>query len=196
MKTADLLALPAPKAAPLLLGWELRRLTAEGVIGVRIVETEAYHQEEPASHSHRGPTARTAPLFQAGGTIYVYFTYGMHYCLNVVTGIEGTGEGVLIRAAEPLEGLELIRRNRGRQLPDRQLTNGPGKVAQALGITSTAWSGKKFSARTLRLLPPSVPVDPTDIVSSGRIGIRQASDLPWRFYERGNRFVSGPADLL
>ncbi|HET9722139.1 MAG TPA: DNA-3-methyladenine glycosylase, partial [Candidatus Saccharimonadales bacterium] len=99
MKIDAILNLSSLQAAPRLLGWTLCRQTPGGLIKVKIVETEAYHQEDPASHSYRGRTARTWPMFESGGHIYVYFTYGMHYALNLVTGQKGVGEGVLIRAA-------------------------------------------------------------------------------------------------
>lgn len=187
-----ILALNAPEAALKLLGYELVRRTQKGRIRVRIVETEAYTQDEPASHSFSGRTNRTAPMFEAGGIMYVYFTYGMHHCLNLVTGMAGRGEGVLIRAAEPLEGLDLIRANRGGIADDIKLTNGPAKLAQALGIGDTTWSGQKFSGATISILKPSRTVSPANIVATTRIGIKQAADLPWRFYELGNRFVSKP----
>jgi DNA-3-methyladenine glycosylase len=136
-----ILSKPAIEAAPLLLGCELVRKTPEGEIRLKIVETEAYHQDEPASHSFRGQTARTAPMFKGGGRLYVYFTYGMHYCLNIVVGKKGVGEAVLLRAGEPLAGIEIMRKNR--KITDvKRLANGPGKLAQALGIKDTKLSGK------------------------------------------------------
>jgi DNA-3-methyladenine glycosylase len=126
--TQEILRLSSLKAAPKLLGCHLVRETPAGRIKVKIVETEAYHQEDPASHSFRGITPRTAPMFEAGGRLYVYFTYGMHYCLNIVVGQKGVGEAVLIRAAEPVEGVEIMRQNRG-ITEINQLTNGPGKGA-------------------------------------------------------------------
>ena len=130
----------------MLLGWILVRQTQAGTIKLRVVETEAYHQDDPASHSFRGQTARTAPMFEAGGRLYVYFTYGMHYCLNIVTGARGRGEAVLIRAGEPLQGLEIMQENRFGNVTGstyhknvkgpsfHNLANGPGKLTQALGI--------------------------------------------------------------
>lgn len=180
---------PALEAAPLLLGCVLERRTAAGVIKVKIVETEAYHQDDPASHTYRGRTVRTAPMFEAGGHLYVYFTYGMHYCLNIVTGRKGIGEAVLIRAAEPLEGLEIMKRNR--KLDDiRNLTNGPGKLAQALGIASTNLSGKTVGPDTINLLGPEEMISQDQIIVSPRIGITKATEQPWRFYLSGSNFIS------
>jgi DNA-3-methyladenine glycosylase len=171
------------------LGCFLLRQTSAGKIKVKIVETEAYHQEDPASHSFRGNTPRTWPMFAAGGHIYVYFSYGMHYALNIVTGQKGVGEGVLIRAAEPIEGLQIMRANRG--ITDiKNLTSGPGKLAQALGIKDNNLSGNILSKSSIWLEPPSKPVDPADVVVVPRVGIKKAIDLPWRFYLRDSIFVS------
>lgn len=187
--TRDLLKLPSLEAAPRLLGCYLVRQTPEGRIKLKIVETEAYHQDDPASHSFRGSTPRTWPMFLAGGHIYVYFTYGMHYALNIVTGREGVGEGVLIRAAEPIDGVEIMQNNRGiRDI--YKLTNGPGKLAQALGINDTSLSGKILNKSSILLELPSEPVDQKDIVAAPRVGIKLAIDLPWRFYLRNSTFVS------
>lgn len=188
---SEILKLPSSEAAPLLLGWKLVRQTPRGIIKAKIVETEAYHQDDPASHSFRGLTRRTAPMFEAGGTIYVYFTYGMHYALNIVTGPAGRGEGVLIRAAEPLEGVEIMRKNRG--ITDiKNLTNGPGKLAQALGIKSTEFSGKKLNKSSISLESPWEIIKKEDIVIGPRIGISKAVEVDARFYINGNKFVSKP----
>jgi len=184
----EILRLPSVQAAPKLLGSYLVRQTPAGRIKVRIVETEAYHQEDPASHSFRGRTPRTAPMFEAGGRLYVYFTYGMHYAVNVVVGQKGIGEAVLVRAAEPVEGIEIMRQNRG--ITDmNSLTNGPGKLAQALGIRDTKLSGERLSKSSISL-QGGPPISQNEIVSAPRIGIKQAVDLPWRFYIKGNSFVS------
>jgi DNA-3-methyladenine glycosylase len=186
----QILRLPAIEAAPLLLGSILTRHTPEGSISIRIVETEAYHQDDPASHTYRGLTKRTAPMFEAGGRLYVYFTYGMHYCMNIVVGQQGIGEGVLLRAGEPIEGLELMRRNRN-QTDIHMLASGPGRFAQAFGIRDTLLSGKTLTEAgfTLRLSSEAAPVQ--NIVSGPRVGIRHAVDNPWRFYLKDNPFVSG-----
>lgn len=215
MTINQILKLPAVEAAPLLLGCILARQTPQGVIKLKIVETEAYHQDDPASHSFRGQTIRTAPMFQAGGHIYVYFTYGMHYCLNIVTGKQGVGEAVLLRAAEPLAGIEIMRRNRHVQGSTlHNLCNGPAKLCQALGIKDTSMSGKILNpapfpgASAIRLLtapalkrrgasnssiflqPPAKPLEAGEIVAAPRIGIREATEMPWRFYIKNNPFVS------
>jgi DNA-3-methyladenine glycosylase len=185
----EIVQLNSLEAAPKLLGCLLMRQTPAGRIKVKVVETEAYHQDDPASHSYRGITLRTAPMFEAGGRLYVYFTYGMHYCLNIVVGAKGVGEAVLIRACEPVEGTQIMQANRG--ISDvSNLTNGPGKLAQALGIRDTKLSGKMVSKATIWLEPAERPVDAKDIIAATRIGIRQAAELPWRFYIRGNRYVS------
>ena len=193
----EFLQLDSIQVAPLLLGWTIRRELPEGVIRLKIVETEAYHQDDPASHSFSGLTKRTAPMFKTGGTIYVYFTYGMHYALNIVTGPAGRGEAVLLRAAEPLEGIKIMQQNR--HLTEvKMLSNGPGKLAQALGIKDTQLSGSRLNSAkkilnksSIFLEPPVVPVDPKDIMASPRVGISKAVDQPWRFYIKDNPFVSG-----
>ncbi len=185
----DALKIAAFDAAPKLLGCELLRHTPAGDIRLKIVETEAYSQDDPASHSFRGITKRTAPMFEAGGRLYVYFTYGMHYCINIVVGESGRGEAVLLRAAEPLEGIELIIKNRS---TDKllQLTNGPAKLAQAIGINDTKLSGVKLGKSSLELLPPIKVIAQKDIGVSTRIGIREAKDQLWRFYIKNNPYIS------
>ncbi|HET7528641.1 MAG TPA: DNA-3-methyladenine glycosylase [Candidatus Saccharimonadales bacterium] len=188
-KPPEILKLPSIKAAPRLLGWHIVRTTPQGRLKLKIVETEAYHQSDPASHSYRGLTARTAPMFQAGGHIYVYFTYGMHYCLNLVTGPKGVGEGVLLRAAEPMEGIEIMKKNRG--MDDiRNLANGPGKLTQALGIFDTSLSGKILNKSSIFLEPPEHKLKKEDVVTGPRIGVTKAADQPYRFYLKNNHFVS------
>ncbi len=190
MKLQTILSKSAVEAAPLLLGWILCRQTPRGIIKLKIVETEAYHQNDPASHSFRGKTARTAPMFEAGGTIYVYFTYGMHYCLNLAVGKKGVGEAVLLRAAEPVSGIEIMQKNRGGISDIHNLANGPAKLTQALGIKDTSLSGKILNRSSIFLEPPVEPVKATDIITSSRIGIREATDTLLRFYIKDNVFVS------
>lgn len=184
------LNLPAPEAAPRLLGWTLVRETPDGTIKLRIVETEAYHQEDPASHSFAGITKRTAPMFEAGGRLYVYFTYGMYYCLNIVVGAKGVGEAVLLRAAEPLQGIEILQKNRGGITDVHNIANGPGKLTQALGIKDTSLSGKILNRSSIYLEPPVKPIKTKDIIASPRIGISEAAQMPWRFYLKDNPFVT------
>jgi len=188
MDLREVLSRSSLEAAPRLLGCHLVRQTPHGTIKVRIVETEAYHQDDPASHSFRGITKRTAPMFQAGGRLYIYFTYGMHYAINIVTGPAGRGEGVLIRAAEPLAGVKIMQTNRGiRDI--NKLTNGPGKLAQALVIFDTSLSGQILNKSSI-LLRPGEPLKDEEIVAAPRIGITKAADRPWRFYIKDNPFVS------
>lgn len=181
----ELLDKPAWDIAPRILGSLLiMEGDTEKLIG-RIVETEAYDQNDAASHSCRGETPRTRVMFGPAGHAYIYFTYGMHYCFNVVTGARGYGCGVLIRALEPLEGLEVIRRNRQRE---DQLTNGPAKLCQALGI-DMALSGHNLAEPPLRLeLGEQLPNEA--IVQTTRIGITKETDKPWRFYVKDNPYVS------
>jgi DNA-3-methyladenine glycosylase len=184
----EFLQLNSIQAAPMLLGWSLCRRLPAGVVKLKIVETESYHQDDPASHSFRGLTKRTAPMFQAGGHIYVYFTYGMHYALNLVTGPAGRGEGVLIRAGEPLEGIEIMKANRGLDAI-KNLANGPGKLAHSLGIFDTTLSGKILNKSSI-WLEAGQPVRAEDIITGPRIGIRQAADALMRFYIKDSSFVS------
>ncbi|HET6864102.1 MAG TPA: DNA-3-methyladenine glycosylase [Candidatus Saccharimonadales bacterium] len=184
----EIVSWPALAAAPALLGLTVCRRLPQGIVRLKIVETEAYHQDDPASHSFRGLTARTAPMFQAGGRLYVYFTYGMHYCLNIVTGQAGRGEGVLLRAAEPLEGFKIMQANRS--IKDKKnLANGPGKLAQAIGILDTTLSGKILNKSSI-WLEPGEPVEAEQIIIGPRVGIRRAADAPMRFYIKGSPYVS------
>lgn len=161
-----------------LLGWTLVHHTPFGDIGGIIIETEAYQQDDEASHSFRGVTKRTAPMFKEAGTLYMYFIYGMHWCLNIVTGTKGHGEAVLIRALKPSIGVELMRQYR--KTDDiKQLTNGPGSLVQALAIPPT-FSGQRLSFTSLELLAPTIPVK--NVMVSPRVGIKKAIDKPWRFY--------------
>jgi DNA-3-methyladenine glycosylase len=185
----DFLDRPAAEVAPRLLGCLLvRELQGRTLIG-RIVETEAYDQTDAASHSHKGRTPRTEIMFGPSGYLYVYFTYGMHYCMNVVCGPEGEGAAVLIRAVEPLEGLDVMTENRGGR-KSADLTNGPAKVCQAFAIRKN-WNGHDLHQEPFQLIT-QLPVVPDNIVQTTRIGISQAADVPWRFYVRGNPYVSKP----
>lgn len=178
----------ALKVAKSLLGYKLVHDAKQGTTSGIIVETEAYHQDDPASHTYRGQTARNAVMFGPPGHAYVYFTYGMHYCFNVVTGPTGSGQAVLIRALEPLVGIELMKRRRGLE-DEHQLTNGPAKLVQAMGISKADYGTNLLNNGKLRL--ESGP-KPAKITQTTRIGIKQAIDLPWRFYLTGNPYISKP----
>jgi DNA-3-methyladenine glycosylase len=183
----DELAKPSLEVAPRLLGCILEREINGRIVSGRIVETEAYDQNDAASHSYRGQTPRTDIMFGPAGFLYVYFTYGMHYCCNVVTGQPGEGSAVLIRALEPLEGEDIMSANR-HTLSGHTLTNGPAKLCQALNIKKEL-NGHDLMKSPLKLvLQP--PQKAEDIVQTTRIGITQAKDAPLRFYLKGNPFVS------
>jgi DNA-3-methyladenine glycosylase len=180
----------AMAGARALLGCVLERRGPGWVIRARIVETEAYTQDDPASHSFRGRTPRNAPMFDRAGIAYVYTSYGMHRCLNVVTGEEGTGEAVLIRALEPLDGVEqMTRHRRWEGKPAKGLADGPGKLCQALriGLECNGWDLLAHGDLCLRI--GSLKAWETVAVSR-RIGITKAVDWPRRFLLAGNRFVS------
>ena len=161
-------------------------LTVDGVGGI-IVETEAYHQREPAAHSHGGQTPRNAVMFGPPGYAYVYRSYGMHWCLNFVCGREGTASAVLIRALEPTRAIAAMRRRRGTG-DLRALCSGPGKLCEALGVTrahnAIALDAPPFRIEA-RTKVPRIAVGP-------RIGISKAADLPWRFGLVGSPFLSRP----
>ena len=194
----DFLENPSDVAAPLLLGCTLTRtITLNGEkhkLVARIVETEAYDQDDPASHAFGGPSERNAAMFGPAGHLYVYVSYGMHHCCNVVCGPEGFGSGCLVRAVEPLEGVEVMRKLReaGRAykhpLKLRDLTNGPGKVCAALGIDKELY-GHDLTVEPLVLdFAPLLPGK--TIGCSPRVGISKNADAPKRFFIEGNAFVS------
>ena len=197
-----------------------------GFRGGRIVETEAYCADAPASHAYGGRTRRNASMFLPPNHVYVYRSYGIHWCLNLVTADEGTGEAILIRGVEPLWGIDGMYERRGLTRPegtheavggvhhpaDRRLTNGPGKLCQALGIDGS-WdgvplappeaapgpetgTGAGITERRIGVIcnggngcPPTV--SPDDVIAGPRVGISRAVDRPWRFRLRGNRFAGG-----
>lgn len=173
--------------APRLLGCKLVRELDGQILIARIVEAEAYSQEDVASHSYRGETPRTKVMFGPAGHLYVYFTYGMHYCCNIVTGPDGHGSAVLIRALEPLSGEAAMSRNRN-GLAGETLTNGPAKLCQALHIDKDL-NGHDLGHKPLQLMLEP-PTRQDQIVQTTRIGISRGQDVPWRFYIRGNPYVS------
>jgi DNA-3-methyladenine glycosylase len=186
-KFDGILAGTAQKAAKRLLGCELVREIDGQIVRVRIIETEAYDQTDAASHSYNGRTQRTDVMFGPAGHLYVYFTYGMHYCGNIVVGDEGYGAGVLLRAVEPLEGEQVLERRRGGK-SGVELTNGPAKLCQALGIDKRM-GGHDLTKQPLQLIVrPAVAEN--DIVTTTRVGISRAKDVPWRFYLKNNPYVS------
>jgi len=172
--------------APLLLGAILEREINGQIVRVRIVEVEAYNQSDAASHSYTGRTQRTDIMFGSAGYLYVYFTYGMHYCCNIVTGKEGEGAAVLIRAVEPLTGMEILQEHR--PTSGVGLTNGPAKLCQALAI-DRSMNGHNLKQKPL-VLKLQPPLNKSSIVQTTRIGIKKAVDMPWRFYIKGNPYVS------
>jgi DNA-3-methyladenine glycosylase len=172
------------EVAPELIG---ATLLVDGV-GGPIVELEAYTQEDPASHGHRGPTARNAAMFGPPGHAYVYRSYGIHWCLNLVCGEEGVPDAVLIRALEPTRGLDRQRRRRG--VDDvRALCSGPGKLCQALGVTRE-YDGLALDVPPFELVERS---EMPEIVTGPRIGITRATELNWRYMRADSPYLSRPA---
>jgi DNA-3-methyladenine glycosylase len=183
----DKLASSAPVAAKQLLGCILEREIDGHTIRVKIVETEAYDQTDAASHSFHGRTQRTDVMFGPAAHLYVYFTYGMHYCANIVVGEEGHGSAVLLRAVEPIGGEELLKeRRKGKS--GIELTNGPAKLCQALGIDKTM-NGHNLEQKPLRLQLQVLPAS-QKVIATTRVGISKAKDAKWRFYLKGNSYVS------
>ena len=193
---------PPEQAAPRLLGKLLVHRTRAGVMAGRIVEVEAYlgpHNDppDPAAHAHRGPTPRNAVLFGPAGHAYVYAIYGRYFCMNISCEVEGRAGCVLLRALEPVAGVELMARNRGLapDAPARMLTSGPSRLCQALGLVRASHNG-------LDLLNPGSPLQvrddgypSSDVQVTTRIGIKAAVDWPMRFSFAGHKCVSGPKTL-
>jgi DNA-3-methyladenine glycosylase len=178
---AEFFARSVHEVAPELVGVTL---LVDGV-GGRIVEVEAYDHEDPASHGYRGRTARNAAMFGPPGHAYVYRSYGIHWCLNLVCEEEGVANAVLLRALEPTQGLDAMRQRRGLDDP-RLLCSGPGRLCQALGVTREH-DGLALDRPPFELRPREHDVE---VVSGPRIGITRAADLPWRYAESGSRFLS------
>lgn len=183
---ADFYARPVLEVAPDLVGCTLSH---DGCAGV-IVEVEAYHQSEPACHAYPGRTARNGVLFERPGLAYVYRSYGIHACLNAVCESEGVGAAALIRALEPVDGLETMRARRGLDAVDA-LCSGPGKLTQALAIELDL-DGTDLADGPIRIGPRPAAWEDVEVVAGTRIGITKAADLPWRFCAIGSRSVSRP----
>jgi len=181
MTFAELVAGSVHDAAPALIGWTL---LVDGV-GGRIVEVEAYHQDDPASHSYRGPTPRNGVMFGRPGHLYVYRSYGIHWCANIVCDAPGTGAALLLRALEPTHRLEVMRERRGLS-DERLLCSGPGRLTQALGLTE-AHDGASLLEPPFQLLPPNAE---HTVETTPRIGITKATQLPWRYVEAGSEWAS------
>ena len=190
-KLESILQLPAPSAAPLLLGAKLvRHLDGGGKVEAIITEVEAYQEGDPASHTFNGRTARTQAMFGPPAHAYIYFTYGMHWCFNITADSEGKGSGVLIRSVEIVEGIEAAIRQRFgvssmNELSTYQrknIANGPGKVAQSLAIDKALYGQDLLSSGSPLRLMPGVAIAKEAIVQTPRIGISKATTVPWRWY--------------
>ena len=183
---------PAPEVAPGLLGCVLEHESPEGLVAVRLTEVEAYNGEgDAASHAARGRTARNAVMYGPPGHAYVYFTYGMHFCVNVVCMTPGTASAVLMRAGAVITGEELARRRRPVKGPPRDLARGPARLCQALGI-DRALNGADFCdpASPVRLRARIGPVAENAICTGPRVGVSAAATVPWRFWLDGEPSVS------
>lgn len=174
---------PSHEVARQLIGVTL---LVDGV-GGRIVETEAYDQADPASHTFGGQTARNGAMFGPPGHAYVYRSYGLHWCFNTVCREAGHGAGVLLRAMEPTQGIETMRARRGLQ-ELRLLCAGPGRLAQALGIDARL-NAQPLAGPPFELLARAA-AEPIEVLAGPRIGISKAVDVPWRFGLKGSRFLS------
>ncbi len=174
-------ARPAPAVARDLLGWEL----VVGPCAVVITETEAYTDDDPASHSFRGMTSRNRSMFSVPGTVYVYLSYGVHWCANISTGTTGVGEAVLLRGGVPTRGIATMEVRRPAALRPADLTAGPGRLTQALGIDRT-FDGTDVTAEDAPMVVrPRFRYAEADVQSTTRIGITKAVDRPWRFVVGG-----------
>lgn len=185
-----LLGHPALEVAPQLLGWTLSHTTEDGTVTVALTEVEAYMgPDDPASHAYRGPTPRNVVMFGRAGHLYTYFSYGVHWCCNVVTGADGHASAVLLRAGRVVEGVELARSRRGERTKDRSLARGPGCLGQALGL-GRDHNGADLLDEGPLTLRPGDPVDPAGISAGHRVGVSVAHDVPWRFWVSGDETVS------
>jgi DNA-3-methyladenine glycosylase len=188
-RTCELLSRSAPVVAADLLGWTLTHVTGQGAVTVRLTEVEAYDGgNDPASHAYRGMTPRNRVMFGPPGRLYVYLSYGMHWCANVVCGPEGRASAVLLRAGQVVAGQHLARRRRGDRVAERRLARGPACLTQALGLDRASNGADLLGADSNPRLQPDALGQP---VSSGpRVGISTAADLPWRFWVTDDDTVS------
>lgn len=191
---ARLLVRPVLQVAPRLLGAVVRREDADGVVAVRLTEVEAYAgEDDPGSHAFRGRTPRTAVMFGPPAHLYVYFSYGMHWCANVVTGPDGRASAVLLRAGEVVEGHGLARSRRPAARTDRDLARGPARLAQALGLTGDD-DGADLRSSSVRLLPRGRAVPRASVRTGPRVGVSGAGGdgaaYPWRFWLADDPTVS------
>lgn len=181
-------ARPALTVARELLGRLLIHDSAEGTTSGRIVEAEAYHHDDPACHAFRGRTQRNEVMFGGPGYAYIYFTYGMHWCFNAVTGEEGVGEAVLLRAVEPVDGVDLMQQRRERELRVERLCSGPANLTKAFGLTG-AQQSLDLTSSALRI-EAGTPVEDLGVAVSRRVGVTAGADNLWRFYISASRSVS------
>ncbi len=177
-----------------LLGYTFIHESEEGKTAGIIVETEAYLQDDPACHAYRKKSVRNAPMFGKAGTIYVYQIYGMYFCVNISTNQVEIGGAVLIRALEPTEGLNLMEERRLKHskltlIKPKDLCSGPGKLVQAMGIHK-GMNDWNILDSELKIVPPKIQISDNEIITTTRIGITQGTDLPYRFFVKGNKFVS------
>ena len=182
----DLFDRSVHEVARALIGWRLGVAETAGVI----VETEAYEASDPACHAYIGKTTRNGVLFGPPGHAYVYLSYGIHSLLNFVTEPEGTASAVLIRALEPTDGIELMRRRR-RRSETEDLCSGPGKLTEALGV-DLSLNGADLLAPPFEFEPPAGAWATAEVLTGPRIGITKAAELPWRYCVSGSRYVSRP----
>jgi DNA-3-methyladenine glycosylase len=183
-----LLTRPVLDVAPALLGWRLSHRTSLGVVTVELTEVEAYDGEaDPASHAARGRTARNDVMYGPAGHLYVYFSYGMHWCANVVCGPAGMASAVLLRAGRVVEGADLARSRRPPGTPERSLARGPACLTQALGLGRDHNKADLITSTHVWLAPAD---GRTTVASGPRVGVSVAADVPWRFWVEGEPTVS------
>ena len=181
---------PAPQVAPDLLGWTLTHVSDAGTVTIQLTEVEAYSgDQDPASHAFRGCTQRNAIMFGDAGRLYVYFSYGVHWCANIVCGPDGRASAALLRAGRVVEGIDLARSRRGSPVGDAALARGPACLTQALGIDKSHNGVDLLLDDSLRLSPGEL-LAACKVSLGPRVGISVAADVPWRFWVTGDDTVS------